>query len=104
MNVTETPSGAIDGSNRVFALSRGYRPGSLAVFRNGLLLVQSLDDGWEEIDAAAGVFRLRQAPVPDDTLLAFYSDGQETAGMTLVLPLRGVVESVVELTGRLVRD
>lgn len=45
----EKLSGPTNGFNVVFETSRGYIPGSTKVFRNGLLGLEELTNGWSEL-------------------------------------------------------
>jgi hypothetical protein len=56
----EKAIGAVNGTNRVFEVSMDYRPGSIQVFLNGLLLRKDLIDGWVELGAKK--IRLHEAP------------------------------------------
>ena len=56
----ETASGSVNGINRVFSVSLDYRPGSIQVFLNGLLLQKDLVDGWVELGNKK--IRLHEAP------------------------------------------
>lgn len=68
----ERPAGAIDGSNRDFATSLPFEPGSLRLWRDGVLVRADDDDGFEETGPTT--FRTREAPRPSDTLLVRYVD------------------------------
>jgi hypothetical protein len=65
--VREHPSGAIDGTNVVFALSQPQTSGSVRLFLNGLLL-DELDD---YIEGGSQVV-LVDPPLPGDRLTALY--------------------------------
>ena len=60
----EPAIGDVDGVNRDFSLPSAYRAGSLVVFLNGQQLKRELENGWEELDPAAGTFRMKLPPVP----------------------------------------
>lgn len=72
----EIPAGVIDDVNTVFTVGSPYLAGSVAVFLNGQLLTQVLDDGWTETDPATGVVTLNEAPrvtnIPPDVVQIFY--------------------------------
>ena len=61
----ELPNGIIDGVNKVFSLSYDYRPGSLMVYEDGLLLATSGNDYSE---SGSNQFTLTNPP-PVGTLL-----------------------------------
>lgn len=65
----EVPSGAIDGVNKDFILSVNYAPGSLQVWRNGILSIATDDDGW--IETGSNTFQTKIAPLVDDKLKVF---------------------------------
>lgn len=67
---SETPSGAINGTNPTFALSTAPSPpASLALFRNGLLQLAGND---YTLDGATITFNSWAIPQVDDVLDAFY--------------------------------
>jgi hypothetical protein len=66
----ERVQGVVDGSNTLFKTSKKYRPGTLIVFRSGQALVASRDNGFIEIGGKN--FRMKQAPVVDDVIGAYY--------------------------------
>lgn len=70
----EAATGAIDGVNKIFLVTKPYDPGSLAVFLNGQLKRRDFNDGWEETSPTTGVFTMKEAPLPDDVVQAFYLD------------------------------
>lgn len=65
----ETPTGALNGTNRVYLLGGVPTSGSLHLFRNGILLKAGVDYG---IVGAVVVFASGYAPASDDILLATY--------------------------------
>jgi hypothetical protein len=108
----EIPAGAIDGANVIFVTSRPYRPGSTAVFLNGQLKTQALDDGWSETDAAGGVVTLNEAPRGSpgnpDVVQIFYIDTSPVLPETVVdtrlvgvLRESGTLEAEIVSTGLL---
>jgi hypothetical protein len=80
--------GAVDGANREFAVPNPYVPGTLVVLLNGRQLDGDLENGWTELDPAAGTFELKEAPVASqgaaddvgDLVSAYYDNADETAG------------------------
>jgi hypothetical protein len=92
----EVPSGSIDGVNTTFVVSRAYVPGSTALFWNGLLMVGSFEDGWDEVDPVLGVVATRVPPMAtgqSDVLQVFYLDASFGPG--------GEAEEVASLCGTL---
>ena len=74
--------GTVDGVNQDFATPAPYAPGTLVVFKNGRQLSRDLDNGWTEVDPAAGTFRMKLPPVapetiddPGDILFCYYDTG-----------------------------
>ena len=74
----EVPSGVIDGVNLVFNVSQPYKPGTTAVFLNGLLLRPDYTDGWTESNPATGEVTLKEPPrvtkITPDVVQVFYID------------------------------
>lgn len=66
----ETLAGATNGTNKLFQTSSSYRPGSVQVFRNGLLGEHTLVDGWQELGNKK--ILLNEAPPTGDVLQAYY--------------------------------
>lgn len=66
----ETPAGSLNGVNKTFQTSVVYRPGSLRVWRNGMLNEGGLADGWVEL--SGNQFQMNEAPVFDDILRVYY--------------------------------
>lgn len=101
----EIPSGVIDGVNLLFTTSTSYKPGTLAVFLNGLLQEASLDDGWVETDSVAGTFTLKEAPrsigLCPDVLQVFFLDTSPVSPETEITPITGTIDAVDELGGSL---
>lgn len=62
--------GQTNGINQIFQTSMNYTPGSVQVFRNGLLLEASLDDGFVELGAKK--IQMKIAPIPGEVLQAYY--------------------------------
>jgi hypothetical protein len=70
---SETPTGSVDGTNTVFTLNYTPSPtGSLALFRNGLLMRPGSD---YSISGNTLVFFLGSVPQPGDLLVANYRYG-----------------------------
>ena len=69
--VFEVPSGAVDGSNRIFYVSTDYKAGTPRVWLNGLLLVKYGADGWSEMGGKK--LQLHEAPHVGDTVQVYYT-------------------------------
>jgi len=103
----EVPSGAIDGVNRVFTVSQPYRPGTTAVFLNGLLLRADYPDGWDETDPSTGEVTLKEPPrvtkITPDVVQVFYIDlSPDVLDAAIVCRLTGHLRDVDGLEGYLV--
>jgi len=103
----EVPTGAIDGVNVVFNVSQPYKPGTTAVFLNGLLLRADYPDGWVESDPATGEVTLKEPPrvtkITPDVVQVFYIDTSPTVLEAVIVErLRGRLTAVDALEGRLV--
>ena len=68
--VIEKPVGAINGVNTTFFTSASYVPGSVQVFKNGLMGQRSLVDGWKELGGKK--IRLLEAPKDSDVIQVYY--------------------------------
>jgi len=66
----ETLQGSANGVNTIFKTSNSYRPGSVRVFRNGILEEPTLVDGWTELGFKR--IQLKEAPEIGDILQAYY--------------------------------
>lgn len=66
----ETPSGTINGTNKVFTTSSSYMPGTLEVYVNGLLHVNGLH--FVETSPSAGTFTFDEAPTSGDNIIVSY--------------------------------
>jgi hypothetical protein len=111
----EVPSGVIDGVNTVYTVSVAYQPGSVAVFLNGQLKRQDLDDGWTETNPATGEVTLTEAPRSigkcPDVLQIFFLDTtplaiEQTverikAKLRTYQPVRGTLCDVVHAKGKI---
>lgn len=83
--------------NAVFTTTVPYIAGTLAVYLNGQLKRQDLDDGWLETSPGTGVFTMKEVPLAGDVVQCFY----------LALPASGsliVQELVCPLVGRISPD
>jgi hypothetical protein len=105
----EVPTGVIDDVNTVFYVSVPYKPGTTAVFLNGLLMEPSLLDGWTESDPATGEVTLNDPPRSGrgdpDVVQIFFIDLSPALPETVVERLTGRLTAVSdELTGRLVTE
>ena len=67
----EIPSGAVNGSNRIFHTLTDYRPGTPRVWLNGLMLVKFGQDGWTEMGGKK--LQLHEAPRTGDTVQVYYT-------------------------------
>ena len=73
----ESPAGIVDGSNTAFGLSAVPNPpGSLAVYRNGLMMKAGQD---YNLAGTTVTFVAAAAPQPGDTLLASYRLGSDSS-------------------------
>jgi hypothetical protein len=100
----EVPTGTIDGINRVFSVSQSYRPGTTAVFLNGLLLEKSLDDGWVESNPLGGEVELKEAPrwraIDSDVVQVFYIDTSPFSPQEILdVRLFGFIKEMDEIDG-----
>lgn len=102
----EVPSGVIDGVNTVFNVSQAYKPGTTAVFLNGLLLRADYTDGWTESNPATGEVTLKEPPrvtkITPDVVQVFYIDTlPDVLEAVIVERLRGRLEAVDTLEGHM---
>lgn len=101
----EVPSGAINDVNKVFTVSVPYRPGSTAVFLNGLLLRPDLVDGWVETNPATGTITLNEAPQTivsgPDVLQVFFVDLSPALPEEVVVGICGTLIETGDLCGSL---
>lgn len=102
----EVPVGAVDGVNTVFNVSVPYRPGSTAVFLNGLLLREDYPDGWTESDPTTGEVTLKEPPrvtkITPDVVQVFYIDtSPDVLEAVIVERLAGRLRETEELVGHL---
>jgi hypothetical protein len=101
----EVPSGTINGINTIFVVSMSYVAGSTAVWVNGVLLEQTLDDGWAESNPATGEITLKEAPrgsgACPDVIQVFYKDTSEDLPETVITEIFGTIETEAGLSGLL---
>ncbi len=99
----EVPTGVIDGANTVFTVSTAYQAGSVAVFLNGQLKRQDLDDGWTETSPAGGVVTLSEAPRSSgacpDVLQIFFLDTTPPAVEQSVERIKGKLRTTQGVRG-----
>lgn len=69
-NKTEVPSGAIDGSNKIFNTSVPYTKGSLFTIADGLWRIPSQNDGVIETNPLTGEFQTKLTLATGQSLLA----------------------------------
>ncbi len=62
-----TPTGSVDGSNKLFTVNGGYVAGSLMVYKNGVAM-RGDGDNYTETDPSAGTFTFTTAPASGDTI------------------------------------
>lgn len=103
----EVATGPIDGVNLVFNVSMPYRPGTTAVFLNGLLLRADYTDGWTESDPLTGEVTLKEPPrvtkvTPDVVQVFFLDTSPAVLETTFVERLHGRLRALDDLEGRLV--
>jgi len=103
----EVPLGVIDGVNLVFNVSQAYKPGTTAVFLNGLLLREDYTDGWTESNPATGEVTMKEPPrvtkITPDVVQVFYIDtSPDVLDASIVCRLVGRLRDVEALEGRLV--
>lgn len=70
----EIASGAVDGVNRIFSTPDPYISGTLQIFVNGQLKRKDFDDGFDELVPSSGTFELKEAPVVEDVVQAYFLD------------------------------
>jgi hypothetical protein len=68
--VIEKLQGAVNDINVTFETSRPYITGSVKVFRNGLVGLEPLTDGWSELGGTR--VRLDEVPKTGDILQVYY--------------------------------
>jgi hypothetical protein len=62
--------GVTNGVNLIFKTSMDYAPGSVKVFRNGMLMEAALDDGFVELGSKK--IQMKIAPDSGEVLQAYY--------------------------------
>lgn len=97
----DTAIGVVDGVNDLFSTPVPYVVKSLSVFLNGQLKRRDLDDGWVEISAVHGTFRLKEVPRVGEVVQAFYQDGSpgQAPDQVELLHIRGMLTSTQDLRG-----
>ena len=104
----EVPSGTIDGVNTIYSVSVPYVAGSTAVWINGILLEQTLLDGWLESNPATGEITLKEAPrgsgTCPDVLQVFFKDTSADLPETVITEICGTIEMERSLCGFLVQE
>lgn len=68
--VIELAGGPVNGVNKIFTSSASYVPGSVRVFRNGLLNRKGDTDGWVELGSKK--VRLTETPKIGDIIKLYY--------------------------------
>lgn len=68
--IIELAGGPVNGLNKVFTSSAAYVPGSVRVFRNGLLNRKADTDGWVELGNKK--VRLNETPKIGDVIKLYY--------------------------------
>jgi len=66
----ETPTGTVDGVNRIFYTIVSYRPGTPRVFVNGQLKRNDIEDGWVEL--GSNKVKTNEPPDPTDVVQIYY--------------------------------
>jgi hypothetical protein len=85
----DAPAGLVDGANATFTLNGVPNPaGSLAVFRNGILMKAGLD---YTLNGNGMQFAAGTVPQPGDTLLASYRVGMARTGSVQLYPYAEVI-------------
>ena len=90
----EAAVGAVDGLNTTFSVSLAYRPGSLAVFVNDLLLGAG---GWTEVPPTG--FDLSAPPHFGDVVQAFFLSTVPAQPGEEITQLRGMIDPLDEVSG-----
>lgn len=68
--IIELAIGPVNGVNKIFSSSGSYVPGSVRVFRNGLLNRKADTDGWVELGSKK--VRLNETPKIGDVIKLYY--------------------------------
>ena len=87
----EELTGATDGINVDFVAPSSYIAGTLSLWSRGLPRPLANDDGGFEVDPVAGTLTLKEAPLADDSVAAFYLE-PTPAGADQVLELDATVD------------
>jgi hypothetical protein len=103
----EVPSGLIDGVNTTFFTSEPYVAGTLAPYKNGLLMPPG---SWVEENPAISKLSLVDPPQPGDVLQVFFVDTSAeppvevsslTGSISPVGAWTGTIETTEAITGHL---
>lgn len=68
--VIQPAIGAINGTNKNFSVTADYRPGTVRVWINGMLMRQDLVDGW--VETGPKTFRMNEAPETGDVVMVYF--------------------------------
>lgn len=105
----EAPTGAVNGVNQTFTVSRPYQPGSAHHFVDGLLHNKADDDGLTETSPTTGVVTLKEPPQPalgnveENTLLVLYTSTEAEEGVVVVEELQAALQAAPRIFGQLRR-
>lgn len=66
----ETPTGSVNGTNRIFYCSASYVPGTVRVWINGQLKRPDLVDGW--VEKTPNKIELKEAPRVGELVQVWY--------------------------------
>lgn len=78
----EIPTGAINGVNRVFTVSRSYITQSVAVYFSGTLHRADNTDGWVETSPLLGTITLNEAPLIGDDIQVLFLYNETTSSVS----------------------
>lgn len=81
-------TGTTDGVNKTFYTALPYISGTLAVYRNGLVVAAAQDDGFIETSFLFRRFDMKIAPQDGDLIQALYSIDSET------MQFAGVIQGI----------
>lgn len=70
--VKELLTPAPDGIETDFQTSVPFKSGTVSIWINGMRRLKHWDDGFDEVDAEAGIIRMKEAPEVDDSVQAEY--------------------------------
>lgn len=78
-------AGAVNGVNTTYTVSAGvYVSGSLAVYKNGVRLIQGSSEDWVETTPASGTFDFNNAPLSGDVIDVEYVESENTSSSLVV--------------------